>query len=124
MIKRMAVAGGVLIGAAALGVHTFRTVTVPTVRDDVANPIYTIGERATYSAALNSGADVLKFGPMVFGLYPGGMAFASAQDARDYLREHGWSPDRWSVYKLSGDFVRDSTKGHITSSMLVIEEAR
>jgi hypothetical protein len=94
----------------------------PTLRENPAKPLYTIGERDTYSPALAEGKKVVKFGPMFFGLYPGGLAFAAPHEARAYLEDHNWDPQRWSVYRLSGDFERDSANGHVSRALLVLEE--
>jgi hypothetical protein len=96
----------------------------PTLRQDPAHPLYTIGERTSYSAALADKTRVLKFGPMFWGLYPGGLAFETPQKARDYLRENDWDAARWSVYRLSGDYALDTAQGHITRSLLVVSEAQ
>jgi hypothetical protein len=123
-MKRVVISGLVILCLAGFVAYELLRATNVTIRENPTNPLYTIGERQAYSPALANGTSVLKFGPMFFGLYPGGLAFASPQDARDYLRVNGWEPDRWSVYRLSGDFLEDSSDGYLTTSLLVLEEVK
>jgi hypothetical protein len=67
---------------------------------------------------------VLKFGPMFLGLYPGGMAFATPEAAQAYLRDGDRDLQRWSVYRLSGDYALDTRAGYITASQLVLVEVK
>jgi hypothetical protein len=115
------------IGALALGIWAVRSFIAATevfVRDAPDVPIYTLGARSSYSLALQNGTKVLKFGPIFGGVYPGGLAFASAQEARAHLEDNGWDPVRWSVYQLSGDYCLDSRDGHILRFLLVVSEAQ
>ncbi|WOG27275.1 hypothetical protein [Endozoicomonas sp. 8E] len=50
----------------------------PLVREDITHPIFTIGD-ASYQSALSEGKSIIKFGPVFWGLYPGGLAFKNCQ---------------------------------------------
>ncbi|WP_419810586.1 hypothetical protein [Bacterioplanoides sp.] len=100
----------------------------PVVRDNIGTPIYTLGD-SSYQQALAQQKQVLKFGPLFWGQYPGGLAFTSAEQALQYLRQNPEEfPDssEWGVYQLSGDLERDVNYNgatgqlHIRHSLLVI----
>ncbi|WP_350333740.1 hypothetical protein [Coralliovum pocilloporae] len=91
-------------------------------REDITTPIYTIGEAEDYSAALAEGKRVVKFGPMFWGLYSGGLAFRTIDAARAYMDNNDWDQKTWSVYQLSGDYALDVTDGFTNKTLLVVEE--
>lgn len=107
---------------AGLGAYEFQRNAAPIVRDVVSAPIYTIGEVEGYNGALASGKNVVKFGPMFFGLYPGGLAFKNAENARSYIKDKRLDEKVWSVYSLSGDYDLDALDGYINKSLLVQKE--
>ena len=91
-------------------------------RTNIKKPIYTVGELSTYTPALKSRKKVVKFGPLFFGLYNGGLAFPTPKQARSYLTKNDWDLSLWSVYELSGDYTIDVTNGFINKSLLIIKE--
>jgi len=84
---------------------------LPSERAGNENSIYTLGNDG-YRDALESGKRVVKFGPMFWGIYPGGLAFSSPREARNYFQANSQvflSADQvWSVYQLAGDFHDDT----------------
>ncbi|MCV6545999.1 MAG: hypothetical protein OIF56_01725 [Cohaesibacter sp.] len=116
---------GAAFGLLILGFALFQTVRSqlePLVRSDPSQPIFTIGETASYDPALRQGKSVVKFGPLLFGLYPGGLAFASQQDGEAYLRDKGWDLEKWAIYRLSGDYAQDVDDGFLNKSLLVVSK--
>ena len=102
----------------------------PVVREDIRTPIYTLGD-GSYQQALAQQKQVLKFGPMFWGQYPGGLAFTDAEQALHYLKQNPQEfsdSSEWGVYQLSGDLERDvdyngySGQLHIRHSLLVIKQ--
>lgn len=93
----------------------------PLIRKDIKNPIYTIGD-ATYAKALKANRGVVKFGPLFGGLYPGGKAFKTADEARQFLVHQQMQPE-FGVYQLSGDYRFDVKAGYINKSLAVIKKA-
>lgn len=83
----------------------------PVTREVIQSPIFTLGD-ATYQTALKADKQVLKFGPLFWGAYPGGLAFEDAAQAAQYLQEHrdefGAVSSGWHVYQLAGDFEQDT----------------
>ena len=77
---------------------------------------------------MNSGKNVVKFGPLPLGLYTGGVAFENREDALGYLVELGKQNDGWDVYRLSGDFRLDTYqvdgRAYIDKSLLVVASAK
>lgn len=114
----------VTIGTLALLLFVFvfgiRPALSPVVRATVADPIFTIGARESYDTALAQDKTVVKFGPMLFGLYPGGLAFENADAAHAHMLAHNWDPQKWAIYKLSGSYGQDSAGGYLTHSLLVL----
>ncbi len=103
----------------------------PVMRSDVDSPIFTVGD-GHYRDALASGSQVLKFGRLFWGIYPGGLAFESAEAATQYLHLHKEELETissdWSVYRLSGEYQLDTyvkdDQRYIKSSMLVLAESK
>lgn len=95
-------------------------------RTTSSNPIYTIGDK-NYEKALKKGKKVLKFGEMFWGLYPGGIAFSSKEEAKEFALQNKEFLDKfsndWKIYKLSGDFLLDtkilSNQRYIKKSMYI-----
>lgn len=102
----------------------------PTIRGEITMPIYTLGD-GNYGKALAEEKKIVKFGPMFWGLYPGGLAFASVEDAKAYLAanaaEFNSLSKDWQVYRLSGDFLLDTRKegdlSYLNKSLLVLAPA-
>lgn len=99
----------------------FNDKTTPTIRKDIKNPIYTVGD-SNYAKALAEKRGVVKFGPLFGGLYPGGKAFNDVESAKTFIKENYWG-NEFSVYKLSGDYSFDVTDGFTNKSLIVIEKA-
>ena len=116
--RRIAVVLAVFV---AIGL-ALRNYATPLQRNNVAVPVYTVGD-ANYATALSEGKNVVKFGRLLFGIYPGGLAFNNPGDAREYLRRIDKEAD-WGVYQLSGDFELDTIavngKRYTNRSLLVI----
>jgi hypothetical protein len=104
------------------GIIEFKSKLTPVVRFNIENHIYTIGDKS-YSSSLKDQKNIIKFGSMFFGLYPGGLAFSSVKEAKEYMRKHELSVDKWSIYLLSGDYKLDTQNGFIINSMIVTKEA-
>jgi hypothetical protein len=70
---------------------------------------------------------VVKYGPMFFGLYHGGRAFAMISEAVEYLESENKDHSKWGVYLLAGDYLIDvdrTKKPHYTNkTLLVINQA-
>lgn len=111
----------VIAGAGGLAAYEFQRNGTPVIRKDTTTPLYTIGEVEGYGRALSAGHHVVKFGPMFFGLYPGGLAFRSPEEAASYLKNNGWDTRKWSIYLTSGDYKLDATDG-FTNKSLIVEE--
>ena len=83
----------------------------PTQRVDTSQPVFTIGDIG-YLQALRENKRIIKFGPMFWGLYPGGLAFSTPDQAAAFIHSHkdqlDWFSSGWAVYELSGDFNRDT----------------
>ncbi|WP_252177155.1 hypothetical protein [Endozoicomonas sp. 4G] len=83
----------------------------PLVRNAITHPIFTIGD-ASYQNSLSEGKSIIKFGPLFWGLYPGGLAFKSTREAIAFMQNNQNMLDKfssgWAVYQLSGDFQRDT----------------
>ncbi|WP_448215697.1 hypothetical protein [Endozoicomonas sp. 2B-B] len=98
----------------------------PLVREDITHPIFTIGD-ASYQSALSEGKNIIKFGPMFWGLYPGGLAFKSAREATAFMQNNQSELDKfasgWAVYELTGDFEMDTHSSgqhrYLNQSLLV-----
>jgi hypothetical protein len=115
-----------LAGAAILVAGGFVVLQVhakPFVRNGVESPIYTVGD-SHYADALNDERRVSKLGPIPLGLYRGGRAFGTTEEARQYIREAGHEEDGWGVYELSGDFDLDTReidgRYYIARTLLVV----
>lgn len=101
----------------------FSSYAKPTVRQEIKNPIFTIGDE-NYALALNDGKNVVKFGSLPFGIYSGGLAFPNQQAAILYLERMDKPKQGWNIYQLSGDFEQDTYvkegQRYINKSLLVI----
>ena len=101
----------------------FQSYATPTIRENVGSPIYTIGDPG-YAKAIENGKNIVKFGPLPFGFYTGGIAFENQQDADLYITGNKKN-DGWGVYRLSGDFEIDTYEyegqTYINKSLLVLE---
>lgn len=83
----------------------------PFERISINNPIFTIGDK-NYQKALDEGKSVVKFKDMFWGLYPGGLAFKSVKEAKEYLKKNQETFDKfsssWAIYELLGDYKLDT----------------
>ncbi len=115
-----------LLGVMALfvGFSSLSRYATPLQRENIQQPLYTVGDE-NYAAALGDGKNVVKFGRLPGGIYPGGLAFSTPDAASEHLRSIG-KEDTWGVYMLSGDDEMDSEdyagQRHTTVSLLVVEE--
>lgn len=90
-------------------------------------PVYTVGD-LHYLQALNNDKNVVKFGRMFWGLYPGGLAFSSPEEALLFVQNNQAFLDQfssgWAVYELSGDYDQDTyisgERRYLKHSMLVL----
>jgi hypothetical protein len=115
-----------LAAVAAAGAWSeYRRASQPVVRTATSDPIYTIADRGI-GEALAAGHPAVKLGPMFYGLYPGGFAFRTPEEARAYLEQRKLDPMRWRVYQLAGDFATDVRAGgrraHLAHSLLAVRE--
>lgn len=99
----------------------------PVSRAEVLNPIYTIGD-LSYQKALEQNKNIIKFGKMFWGIYPGGLAFNSPEEALEFVTDNqdvlNSFSSGWKLYKLSGDMMldtyqRDGQK-YLSNSLLVM----
>ncbi len=98
----------------------------PLERDNIQQPIYTIGD-LNYAESLANNKKIVKFGPAFWGLYPGGIAFSDANQAAEYIKNNkellNEFSDGWAIYQLSGDFALDTEKkgeNHYTNKSLFV----
>jgi len=99
----------------------------PMQRAEINQPIFTIGD-ANYQQALNEGKNIVKFGKMFWGLYPGGLAFSTPDKAQSFIYANKDELDKfssgWAIYELSGDFVLDTEKvgelRHLNKSLMIV----
>lgn len=100
---------------------------IPMQREQISKPIFTLGDHS-YQAAVSGEKRVLKFGPMFWGLYPGGLAFKTREEAVSYMLKHQSQLETvskgWAVYQLSGDFDMDTylsgEQMYINTSLVVL----
>jgi hypothetical protein len=116
----------IIIILAVLSVMEVRRHSSPWIRGGVAIPIFTIGDES-FARDLAKGKKVVKYGPMFFGLYHGGRAFAMISEAVEYLESENKDLSKWGVYLLAGDYLIDvdrTKKPHsINKTLLVINQA-
>jgi hypothetical protein len=105
-IRRLLVAAALTVTVVVTGGFAFKNYATPVQRANIEQPLYTVGD-ANYAVALNKGKNILKFGRLPFGVYPGGLAFSDPQDAWEHLRSIG-KDQEWGVYQLTGDFELDT----------------
>lgn len=111
---------GVAIGVAViLAFDSLRQSCCPFTREVIVTPIYTLGD-SSYERALTECKKIVKFGPLLGGLYPGGIAFRTPAAAAAYRDQKGWRRDRWGIYQLSGDYAQDVKQGHIDKALFVL----
>lgn len=110
----------VLAAAVGIGLTSYAT---PTLRNSIQTPVFTIGDH-NYALAMHENKKVVKFGPLPFGIYPGGIAFRDHKVAAEHLDDLGKRKDGWGVYRLSGDFQLDTYeydgRSYINKSLLVV----
>jgi hypothetical protein len=116
-----------LVGASCVGGYFwFEHYRIPTVRDEVVAPVYTVGS-TRYAEALREGRQVVEFGPLPgSAFYAGGLAFRQPEEALSWLKESGKYDEGWRVYVTSGDFELDThwVRGlpHTNKTLLVTAE--
>jgi hypothetical protein len=95
-----------------------------TIRSNVEEPIYAISDK-DFSVPLSKGKDVIKLGPMFWGLYPGGVAFKTPAAALAYMKQE-MNREKLAVYRLSGNYELDvNHEGelhHINKSLMLVEK--
>ena len=102
----------------------------PIQRTDISQPVFTIGD-ANYLQALNEGKHIVKFGRMFWGLYPGGLAFTTHDEALDFTRTNQNLLENfstgWAIYELSGDLSQDTylhgNQRYLNKSLLVAHQS-
>jgi hypothetical protein len=103
----------------------FRRTAEATVRNTIAEPIYTIAHK-DYSVAVSEGKHVVKLGPMFWGLYPGAIAFKTPEDAAAYMTKKEMNGKELAVYRLSGnyelDVSREGEPHRINKSLMMVEK--
>jgi hypothetical protein len=94
------------VAACAAGLYFwFEYYKKPLVRDQIETHLYTV--RA--ETQLQAGKAVLAWGPLpASAFYPGCLAFASPDEAQEWLNESGKAQKGWHIYELSGDFNLDT----------------
>jgi hypothetical protein len=116
----VAIVGGCCIG----GYHWFQHYQTPTIRDEIAAPLYTVSG-PEYAQVLDTGRAPVAFGPLPgSAFYAGGLAFRQPQEAWTWIQEAG--KEGWRVYLLSGDYDLDThyVRGlpHTNKTLLVTAE--
>ena len=127
MMKYLLIIIAVLI-IAFIGVKDMFT---PFERKVIDQPIYTIGD-SSYKDAIGRGQNVVKLGPVLWGLYKGGLAFSTAEEAQQFYHKNRADfqdlDDDWFIIELSGDFVQDAyldnNQYYIKHSLLVLNVVR
>jgi hypothetical protein len=93
-------------------------ISVPMIRSSPLHPIYTISS-SNDASALQQGKTVIKLGPCLFGLYAGAIAFKSELEAKDFMGQKGYDPNKWKIYQLSGDYQLDVTEGVLNKTLQI-----
>ena len=105
----------------------FRRTAEATIRSGIDEPIYTIAGNG-FSVALSKGKDVIKFGPMFWGLYPGTVAFKTPEDASAYMKKKEMNEEELAVYRLSGNYELDVNQEgdphRINKSLMMIKKLK
>ncbi|MBW2368392.1 MAG: hypothetical protein JRH15_10935 [Deltaproteobacteria bacterium] len=108
-----------------IGLWQFKKASEPVIRRNTKAPAYAIGDHH-YDRGLEKGRVVLKFGPILWGLIAGGVAFESPEAAAAHIHETGMQTDQWGVFRLSGDYRLDVEQkngiGYMKKTMLVLEK--
>ena len=128
MLRKFSLGVLVLLSIALITWAGTKDALTPIKRERVEQSIYTIGD-LNYAKALTQGKNVIKFGPIFWGAYPGGIAFNNVKDAEDYIKNNTELLDTlsggWGVYELSGDFALDTEKNgdqrYTNKSLFVIK---
>ena len=79
-MRRFAIAAVGLVAVVVIGGFALNNYATPVQRNDIQRPLYTVGD-PNYAVALDEGKNIVKFGRLPFGIYPGGLAFDDPQDA-------------------------------------------
>lgn len=128
MLKKLSLSIVVLLSVALIAWIGVKDAFNPIKRESVQVPMYTIGD-INYAEALAQGKKVVKFGPLFWGTYPGGIAFNNPKEAEDYIKNNSellnTFSEGWGIYELSGDFALDTEKNgdhrYINKSLFVIK---
>ena len=110
-----------------IGMMEFLKSAQATIRITIDEPIYTIAG-SDYSVAMSKGKHVIKLGPMLWGLYPGAVAFKTPEDAATYMKKKGINEEELAVYRLSGNYKLDVNQEgephRINKSLMMIEKLK
>lgn len=105
---RLIAALAILVGCGVGLYFWFEEYRKPTIRAEVAEPLFTVAG-ADYSKALNEGKKIVEFGPLPgSAFYAGGLAFKQPEEALVWLKSSGKFDQGWRVFELSGDFALDT----------------
>lgn len=99
----------IVLGTSGAGLYFwFEAYRIPTIREEVAEPLFTVAS-AEYDQALAEGKPVIQYGPLPgSAFYAGGLAFKQPEEALVWLKTTGKYDEGWRVYQLSGDFTLDT----------------
>ena len=120
-----------LLGATLLAIamvsYELRNASRITVSVSPQQPVYTVG-RASDAKKIASGEQVIRYGPMFWGLYPGVPAFRTPGAARKFLEDNMMDRAEWRVYQLSGEYDLDvdeaQSPNRINKSLAVVEQVK
>jgi hypothetical protein len=116
----------VIAGGGAGMYFWFEQYQIPTVRSEIATPLFTVAG-PDYAMAISEGKEVISYGPLPgSAFYPGCLAFKQPEEALAWLKSTGKKEEGWRVYQLSGDYQLDThlVRGlaHTNKTLLVSRE--
>lgn len=80
----------------------------PTLRTEVAEPLYTV-DSSLVAKAVAEGKSMVEFGPLPgSAFYAGVPAFPQPEEALVWLKSTGKYEQGWRVFELSGDYTLDT----------------
>lgn len=111
-----------LIGVfATAGFIDYQKHSVPMVRTDPANPVFTLANEGEVNA-VKQGKIVLRMGPWLYGLRTGTTVFSSKLEAQDFMQQHSEPAEKWHVFLLSGDYTLDVKDGVLNKTLKLVKE--
>ncbi len=117
----------VALAATAVVSYEFRRAGKITVSVSPLQPVYTVG-RVGDAKKIASGEQVIRYGPMFWGLYPGVPAFRTPGTALKFLEDGMMDRAAWQVYLLSGEYDLDvdesQSPNRVNKSLAVVETVR